>query len=229
MFRLKPILPIFSFEIGNFTLVITQSIIIQWIVILILGIGAFLLTRNLKLKPGKTQSALEKIYQTMHDLVIDIMGKEYESFLPYIGTLMIYLLILNLMGLIGFKPPTQDLSVTVAFAIVTFLVVNLNAIKKNGLTGYGKGLVHPFAFMLPINIMERCVLPVSLSLRLFGNMVGATVLIELIYEKLGHVAMIAQFGSPIVVHAYFDIFDGAIQMIVFAMLTMINIKVTGDE
>ena len=160
MFRLEPIIPIFSLEIGNFTLNITASIIIQWIVILILGIGAFLLTRNLKLKPSKTQAALEKIYQSIRDLVVDTMGEEYESFLPYIGTLMIYLLILNFIGLIGIKPPTQDLSVTVSFAIVTFLVVNLNAIKKNGIIGYGKGLVHPFALMLPINIMERFVLAI---------------------------------------------------------------------
>jgi F-type H+-transporting ATPase subunit a len=229
VFRLEPILPIFSYQIGNFTFNITASIIIEWIVILILGIGAFLLTRNLKLKPNKVQSALEKIYQSMRDLVISIMGKEYESFLPYIGTLMIYLLTLNFTGLIGIEPPTADLSVTVSFAIVTFLVVNLNAIKKNGLFNYGKGLVHPFAFMLPINIMERFVLPVSLSLRLFGNMVAAVVLVKLVYTALGSIGIFAQIGSPIIVHLYFDLFDGAIQMIVFAMLTMINIKVIGEH
>ena len=185
MFRLETILPIFSYEFGNFTLNITSSIIVQWIVILILGIGAFLLTRNLKLKPSKTQAALEKVYQSIRDLSVDTMGEEYESFLPYIGTLMIYLLVLNFLGLIGIKPPTRDISVTVSFAIVSFLVVNLNAIKKNGIIGYGKGLTHPFAVMLPINIMERFILPLSLSLRLMGNMVAATVVIELVYEALG--------------------------------------------
>ena len=229
MFRLKPILPIFSFEIGNFTLVITQSIIIQWIVILILGIGAFLLTRNLKLRPTKVQAALEKIYQMLRNLVVETMGEVYESFLPYIGTLMIYLLVLNFIGLVGFKPPTQDLSVTVSFAIVTFLVVNLNAIFKNGITGYAKGYLHPFGAMLPINIMERLVLPVSLSLRLFGNMYAATILVEMVYHALGGIAVVAQIGLPVIVHGYFDIFDGAIQMLVFSMLTMINIKVTGEH
>lgn len=229
MFRLEPNLPIFSREIGNFLFEITESIIVEWIVILILGIGAFLLTRNLKLKPGKVQSALEKIYQTLRDLVVSTMGDVYESFLPYIGTLMIYLLVLNFIGLVGFKPPTQDLSITVSFAIVTFLVVNLNAMFKNGITGYAKGLVHPFAVMLPINILERVVLPVSLSLRLFGNMVAATMLVELVYHALGSIAPIAQIGLPVFVHAYFDIFDGTIQMLVFSMLTMINIKVTAEH
>lgn len=229
MFRLETIIPIFSLEFGNFTLNITASVITQWIVILILGIGAFLLTRNLKLKPSKKQAALEKIYQSIRNLVVDTMGEEYESFLPYIGTLMIYLLVLNFLGLIGIKPPTRDISVTVSLAIVSFLVINLNAIKKNGIMGYGKGLTHPFAVMLPINIMERFIVPLSLTLRLMGNMVAATVVLELVYEALGHVGMLAQFGLPVFVHGYFDLFDGTIQMIVFAMLTMINIKVTAEH
>ncbi|OOM71057.1 ATP synthase subunit a [Clostridium puniceum] len=221
--------PIFSPEIFGITINITSSILIQWCVILILGIGAFLLTRNLKLKPNKTQSALEKLYQSIRELVLGIMGDEYESFLPYIGTLMIYLLTLNLSGLLGVKPPTADLSVTLSLAIVTFLVVNLNAIKKHGMVAYGRGLLHPYAFMLPINVMERFVLLVSLSLRLYGNMMAAVVLVELVYHALGSIGALAQFGSPIIVHLYFDLFDGALQMIVFSMLTMINIKVTAEH
>ena len=222
-------MPIFSPEIFGITINITSSVIIQWIVIIILGIGAFLLTKNLKLKPSKTQAALEKVYQSIRDISVDTMGEEYESFLPYIGTLMIYLIVLNFLGLIGIKPPTRDISVTVSFAIVTFLVVNLNAIRKNGIVGFGKGLVHPFWPMLPINIMERFILPLALSLRLMGNMVAATVVIELVYKALGSIGMLAQFGLPIIAHGYFDLFDGTIQMIVFVMLTMINIKVTAEH
>ena len=221
--------PIFSPEIFGITIDITSSVIIQWCVILILGIGAFLLTRNLKLKPNKTQSALEKLYQGIRDLQVGIMGEEYESFLPYIGTLMIYLLVLNLTGLLGVIPPTADLSVTVSLAFTSFLVVNLNAIKKHGIAAYGRGFMHPYAFMLPINIMERFVLLISLSLRLFGNMMAAVVLVELVYHALGSIGVLAQFGSPIIVHAYFDLFDGALQMIVFSMLTMINIKVIAEH
>lgn len=229
MFRLESVKPIFSPEIFGITIDITSSVLIQWCVILILGIGAFLLTRNLKLKPNKTQSALEKLYQGIRDLQVGIMGEEYESFLPYIGTLMIYLLVLNLTGLLGVVPPTADLSVTVSLAFTSFLVVNLNAIKKHGIVAYGKGFMHPYAFMLPINIMERFVLLISLSLRLFGNMMAAVVLVELVYHALGSIGMLAQFGSPIIVHAYFDLFDGALQMIVFSMLTMINIKVIAEH
>ena len=138
---------------------------------------------------------------------------------------MIYLIFLNFMGLIGIKPPTQDLSVTIGLALTTFIAIHYTAIKRNGFGGYLKGYIHPFAFMAPINFMERVMLPVSLALRLFGNMLAATILVDLVYEVLGHFAI----GLPIIVHGYFDVFDGTIQMLVFSMLTMIQIKLTAEH
>jgi F-type H+-transporting ATPase subunit a len=222
-------IPILSPEIFGYKIDITAGIIIEWAVILILGIVAYALTRNLKLKPTKTQAALEKIYQSLRDFIIGNMGEEYESFVPYIGTLMLYMLILNWMGAIGLKPPTSDVSITASFAIITFLVINVNAVRKNGLLGYGKGLIHPFALMLPLNILERVMLPLTLALRLFGNMFAAVILVELVYQGLGSISIIAELGIPILVHSYFDLFDGILQMVVFSMLTMINIRVVAEE
>lgn len=216
---------IYSRNFGLFTLDISTSIVIQWVIIAILGIGSFLLTKNLKEKPDKKQAALEKIYDTVKSVVTSTMGESYLSFVPYIGSLMIYLIFLNFMGLIGIKPPTQDLSVTVGLAITTFVTIHYNAIKRNGFGRYLKGYTEPFAFMTPINIMERVMLPVSLALRLFGNMLAATILVDLVYEALGHFAI----GIPIIVHGYFDLFDGTIQMLVFSMLTMIQIKLTAEH
>lgn len=216
---------IYSRNFGTFTLDITTSIVIQWVIIAILGIGSFLLTRNLKEKPDKKQAALEKIYDTVKSVVESTMGESYLNFVPYIGSLMIYLIFLNFMGLIGIKPPTQDLSVTVGLAITTFVTIHYTAIKRNGFGRYLKGYAEPFAFMTPINIMERVMLPVSLALRLFGNMLAATILVDLVYEALGHFAI----GIPIIVHGYFDLFDGTIQMLVFSMLTMIQIKLTSEH
>jgi len=222
-------IPILSPEIFGYKMDITAGIIIEWAVILILGIVAYALTRNLKLKPTKTQAALEKIYQSLRDFIIGNMGEEYESFVPYIGTLMIYMLILNWMGAIGLKPPTSDVSITASFAIITFLVININAVRKNGLLGYGKGLIHPFALMLPLNLLERVMLPLTLALRLFGNMFAAVILVELVYQGLGSISIITELGIPILVHSYFDLFDGILQMVVFSMLTMINIRVVAEE
>lgn len=225
MFKVEQSPIIYSHNFGFFTLDITTSVIVQWVIIAILGIGSFLLTRNLKEKPDKKQAALEKIYITVESVVTNTMGESYLRFIPYIGSLMVYLIFLNFMGLIGIKPPTQDLSVTVGLAITTFITIHYTAIKRNGFGKYLKGYVHPFAFMVPINVMERVMLPVSLALRLFGNMLAATILVDLVYEALGHFAI----GIPIIVHGYFDLFDGTIQMLVFSMLTMIQIKLTAEH
>ena len=216
---------IYSHDFGAFTLDITTSVVVQWVIIIVLGIVSFLLTRNLKEKPNKKQAAIEYIYETINSLVTSTMGESYCRFVPYIGSLMIYLIFLNFMGLIGIKPPTQDLSVTIGLALTTFIAIHYTAIKRNGFGGYLKGNIHPFAFMAPINFMERVMLPVSLALRLFGNMLAATILVDLVYEVLGHFAI----GLPIIVHGYFDVFDGTIQMLVFSMLTMIQIKLTAEH
>ena len=216
---------IYSHNFGAFTVDITTSVVIQWAIIAVLGIGSFLLTRNLKEKPDKKQAAIEQLYDTIKSLVTNTMGESYSSFIPYIGSLIIYLIFLNFSGLIGIKPPTQDLSVTIGLAFTTFITIHYTAIKRNGFGRYLKGYIHPFAFMAPINLMERVMLPVSLALRLFGNMLAATILVELVYEVLGNYAI----GIPIIVHGYFDVFDGTIQMLVFSMLTMIQIKLTVEH
>ncbi len=226
---MEPSKVVFSFKIGNFPVDIIPEVIVQWIIILAVAITAYLLTRNLKQKPNKKQAALEKFYETVTSLVSNTMGESYVGFVPYVGTLIIYLLLLNFTGLVGIKPPTQNLSVTVGLAITTFVVINFTAIKRNGLGGYLKGFGHPFIGNIPINIMERVMLPVSLALRLFGNMLAATILVDLVYKALGNIGMVAQIGLPIIVHGYFDLFDGTIQMLVFTMLTIINIKTTAEH
>jgi F-type H+-transporting ATPase subunit a len=136
---------------------------------------------------------------------------------------------LNLTGLVGVRPPTACLGVTAGLAISTFIVINANAVKRNGFLGFLKGLVSPSILMLPLNLMERIVVPFSLALRLFGNMVAAVIVIELAYEALEHITFIAAIGLPVALHGYFDVFDGLIQMLVFTMLTVINIKVTAEH
>ncbi len=166
---------------------------------------------------------------SINNLVRDNMGEEYMGFVPYIGTIAIFLAFMNLTGLIGVRPPTVDYSVTLALALITFFVVQWFAIKKIGLGHYFKGYVEPYAFILPINLIERVMLPVSLSFRLFGNMIAGVVIIELAYKSLGSLTGFAQLLVPIPLHFYFDLFDGIIQMVIFVMLTMVNIKVIAEH
>lgn len=225
MEALKAVEAIFSFKIGNFTLIIGREVIVQWAIMLILGVSAYFLTRNLKRNPGKKQVVLEMIYTTVENQVKANMGESYVSYIPYIGTLGLYLLMLNFSGLVGIEPATKNISVTLGLGVSTFIVLNATAFKKNGIGGYFKAFVRPYGFMLPINILERVSLPISLALRLFGNMLAASILLDMIYSAMGHFAI----GLPILAHAYFDLFDGTIQMLVFTMLTMINIRVTAEH
>ena len=201
------------------------SIIVQWGIILIIAIVAFILTRNLKKIPNKKQSTVELFVVLIQNLVESNMGKNSKKFVPYIGTLVLFLLISNLTNLIGIKPPTEDYSVALGLAAISFFVIQANAIKSHGLLGYFGGYGKPYLFLLPINIMERIVLPISLSLRLFGNMTAGGVMIAMVYGALGKFAI----GIPVPVHFYFDLFDGTLQMVIFVMLTMINIKIIAEH
>lgn len=220
---------LFSFEIGGFPININRDIIVQWAIMLILTLSAYLLTRNLKQVPNRKQVVIEQLYSYVESLVKDNMGNSFIKFIPYVGTLVVFLLVINFTGIIGIKPPTQNISVAIGFAISSFLVINIVAIKRNGPIGYLKAFTKPYLFMLPINIMERVILPVSLSLRLFGNMLAATILIDMVYNALGGISWIAEIGIPILAHGYFDLFDGTIQMLVFTMLTISYIKLTSEH
>lgn len=221
--------PLFHLNLFGYEFGVTSSLVTQWVLIVLLSLIAIIATRNLKTVPDKKQTVLEILVGTFNSLVKDNMGEGYDKFVPYIGTLALFLLPMNLMGLFGLKPPTLDLSVVAGLALITFFMVQANAIKRLGAGKYFKGYFTPYAAMLPLNLMERIMLPISLTLRLFGNITAAFTVMEMIYEVLGHVSIVTQFVIPIPFHAYFDVFDGTIQMIIFMMLTMINIKIIAEH
>jgi ATP synthase subunit a len=225
----EPLKPLWSFNVGSIKIDIVPEIIIQWIIILIIAAIAIWATRNLTLRPNKKQVVVEYIYTTLRNVITANMGEEFLDVLPFIGSLAVFLLFMNLTGLFGLPVPTKSFSVTVGMALVTFYMVQYYTIRKYGLKSYFKGYTFPIALITPINILERIMLPVSLALRLFGNILAATFLVELCYEALGHIGFITQLGIPIPLHAYFDIFDGGIQTVIFIMLTMINIKMIADH
>ena len=226
---MEPLKPLWSFNVGSIKIDIVPEIIIQWIIILIIAAIAIWATRNLTLRPNKKQVVVEYIYTTLRSVITANMGEEFLDILPFIGSLAVFLLFMNLTGLFGLPVPTKSFSVTVGMALVTFYMVQYYTIRKYGLKSYFKGYTFPIALITPINILERIMLPVSLALRLFGNILAATFLVELCYEALGHIGFITQLGIPIPLHAYFDIFDGGIQTVIFIMLTMINIKMIADH
>lgn len=221
--------PLFALNLFGYEYQVTSALFIQWVVIAIALVLSILYSRKVKRIPGKIQSVVEMGIEFLSNVVKENMGPGSSAFIPYIGSLGIYLFLLNMVGLFGIKPPTSDYSVTLGIALTTFFVVQGYTIKKLGLWGYFKGYASPVPLLLPINIMERFMLPISLSLRLFGNIFAATMIMELLYGALTGINFIAAIGLPIPFHFYFDIFDGTIQMIIFVMLTMINIKITAEH
>ena len=202
---------IFSFYLGKIVIDIKPESIIQLIIVLLILLLAWWSTRKLEIRPSKN------------------VGESFTSIVPFVGTLGIFVLVMNLTGLVGISPPTKNFSVTLTLALISFVMVQGYAIKRNGIGSYFKGYLEPVSFILPITILERIMLPISLSLRLFGNMLAATFIIELIYENLEKLAWAAQLVIPIPLHLYFDIFDGGIQAVIFVMLTMINIKIVSEH
>ena len=226
---MEEVTPLTSINLFGYDFQITLSLIIQWVIVLMLSLLILFINRNLKKNPDKKQSVVEIFVEFVEKTVEDTMGKSFKNFAPYIGTLGIYLLVMNLVGIFGIKPPTTDYSVTLGMSLITFIVIQGYTIKKVGIKHYFIGYASPVPVLLPINIMERFMLPVSLSLRLFGNMFAATIIMELVYAALGSISWVAQLGIPIPLHMYFDLFDGAIQMVIFVMLTMINIVIISEH
>lgn len=221
--------PLFYLNLFGYKLGVTYNLLMQWIVIVIISIVVILLTRNLNKVPDRRQVVLEIFVNVINNLVKENMGKQFLSYVPYIGTLFIYILCMNMIGLFGFEPPTQDFNVGLGLALISFGVIQFTAIKKNGIGNYFGGYFRPYPALLPLNLIDRIMLPVSLSIRLFGNITAAVVVMGLVSTGLGNLSWFALLVIPVPVHFFFDVFDAGIQMIIFVMLTIVNIKVISEE
>ena len=134
----------------------------------------------------------------------------------YIGTIMVFIFFSNTSGLFGLRPPTADYGTTLALALITFVLIQYSAFKTSKLHVF-TDLFKPIPILFPINLIGEFATPLSMSLRLFGNIMAGTIMMALWY---GLLPWLAQLGIPAFLHMYFDLFSGAIQTFVFAMLTM---------
>ena len=162
--------------------------------------------------PGKVQLLLESTIGKGLDFFEDIMGKENRKYIPYLITVLIYIGIANIIGLFGFKSPTKDLNVTAALAIMSMCLIEFSGIRKNGFKHWAAHFAKPVPFVAPIMVLEIVIRPLSLCMRLFGNVLGAFVIMELLKA-------VAPVLIPIPFSFYFDIFDGFLQAYVFVFLT----------
>jgi F-type H+-transporting ATPase subunit a len=215
---------VFTIHAFGFDVPISDTVISSWIIMAILVIAAFVLTRKMREIPKKPQLLLEAFIGFMDDFAKDKIGHHGRDFLPFLGTIFIFLIAANLapmitpMGGFGFeplfviKPVTRDINVTAALAIIVIVTTLASSLIYRGPKGYLKSLVSPIPVMLPFNIMEYAIKPMSLCLRLFGNILGAYIIMLLIEAVM-------PIAFPPIAGLYFDLFDGLIQAVVFTFLS----------
>lgn len=169
--------------------------------------------------PGAFLNFVELIVEKLDGVVSDGMGKHAPKFRNWVGTIFIFILVCNISGLFGLRAPTADYGVTLCLGLITFVIIHYNGIKKNKIHHF-TALFQPFALLFPINLIGELATPLSLSLRLFGNIMSGTVMMGLWY---GMMPLLFTVGIPAFLHCYFDLFSGAIQTYVFCMLTMVYV------
>lgn len=197
---------------------VMESVVVTWIIMAIMMIASLILVRGLKVRNiSKKQAALESGMSFIYDFFEGLLGKEGKAYIPYLITVVIYIGIANMIGLLGFKSPTKDLNVTVSLAVMSIVLVEVAGIRKKSVRGWIKSFAEPIAIIAPINVLELFIRPLSLCMRLFGNVLGAIVVMALIKHLLPLIV-------PLPFSFYFDIFDGVIQAYVFVFLTSLYIK-----
>ena len=210
---------VFSYELFGQTLWITTTHICVLIVMLV--IITFCVAANRAVKhatevPGTFQNIAELVVEKLDAMIGGVMGPFSPKFRNYIGTIFIFILLSNISSLFGLRPPTADYGVTLALALMSFTLIHYNEFKYQKVKGVIQGLCDPWPIWIPINIIGNIAVPISLSLRLFANILSGTVMMALVYGLLSKIAII----WPAALHVYFDLFSGAIQTYVFCMLTM---------
>lgn len=195
-------------------------------VVIALGLIGFASYFNGKLKeeniegePSNLVILVEFFTETVNGLVVSTMGEKNLMFAPYIFTLFIFLIISNIAGVIGVSSPTANYSVTLSLALITFVTSQYFGIKTAGIGGYLKGFFEPIPLLAPLNIIGEIANPVSLSFRLFGNVLSGGLIMTLIATAFG--TLTAAVAPAL--NIYFDLFSGILQAFIFTMLTMVFI------
>ncbi len=214
-----------EFQLFGQTLSINTTMV-STVIVTIVIMGLILFARHHVLKAYRTgemngvANATEMIVEMLDGLVESNMGHHAPKYRNYIESLMAFILISNISGLFGLRPPTADFGTTFALGLISFVLIEYAWIRGKGF-GLFKDLLEPFPVFLPVNLISELATPVSLSLRLFGNVLAGTIMLGLWY---GLLPWFAKIGIPAFLHVYLDLFSGAIQTFVFGMLTMTFIK-----
>lgn len=160
--------------VSVFGLQIPESVVVSWGIMVFLVLGSILLTRNLRVDHiTRRQAILETVVTLINDFFVGLLGENGKRYVPYLMSVALYIACSNLIGVFGIKPPTKDLNVTAALALMSIVLIEYSGIHARGGKGFLKSLAAPTPIMTPMNILEIAIRPTSLCMRLFGNVLGA--------------------------------------------------------
>jgi F-type H+-transporting ATPase subunit a len=202
---------------------LNETIVVTWALILILAVGARLITRKLATgaKISRWQSALEIIVAGIKKQIEEVGLLQPEKYIGFIGTLFLFIATANIFTIFpGYEPPTGSLSTTTALALSVFVAVPFYGIKERGLGGYLKSYAEPTIVMLPFNIISELSHTLALAVRLFGNMMSGTMILAILL-------IITPFIFPIVMSAL-GLLIGMVQAYIFGILATVYIAAAID-
>ena len=198
----------------------SQTLIMTWIVMGIMILFAILATRKLGLIPNPLQTVGELMVGTFKDLADDALDEKGKTFFPLILTLFLFLVLSNWLGIIPFlSEPSRDLNTPLSLGILGFAIAHYVGIRTKGFGTYLKAYAEPIFFMAPLNIIGEVAKVVSISFRLYGNIMGGSIIILVVSDLVYHLIL------PPFLYGFFGLFVGTIQAFVFTMLTLVYISV----
>ena len=195
---------------------ITNTVVTTWVIMIVIWLLAWLVSRRLSNDPGPVQTAVEGMVSSIEGAVTEVAPQHARQIMPFIGSLWVFLVIANLSGLIpGLHSPTRDLSATAALAIVVFLSTHWFGIRIQGLKAYLRHYMVPSPILLPFHLISEITRTVALAVRLFGNMMSLEMAALLIL-------LVAGFLAPIPI-LMLHIVEALVQAYIFGMLALIYV------
>ena len=197
---------------------LNATVMVTWLIMVVLTLGAWLITRRISdaTEISRWQNLLEVLVSGLRDQIEAVSRQRSGRYLPFVGTLFIFILVSNLLHLIpGLIPPTGSLSTTVALALCVFVAVPVFGIAHEGVVGYLRQYMRPTPLMLPFNIISELSRTVALAVRLYGNIMSGTVI-------AGILLSLAPFVFPVLMQLL-GLITGVIQAYIFAILAMVYI------
>ncbi|NLN03737.1 MAG: F0F1 ATP synthase subunit A [Clostridiaceae bacterium] len=206
---------------------ITETIVNSWIIMAVLiALAIFIRIKMRKFKeiPTGFQNLVEAGIEMFHNFAKNTLGEKLLYISPWFFAIFVFILSSSLFSIFGLRAPTADFATTGAFAIATFvLMIVLGTRHKKG--AYIKSYFEPHFIFFPLNLIGELAKPVSLSFRLFGNMLSGTIILTLYYSLT---PIFVQIGIPAFFHAFFDVFFGAIQTYIFVIISQMYVKTAAD-